>query len=99
MLALEVFAMVDRVVTVSDAERASRLILPRVSRTFALGIKLLPARLEPPVRLGYLLCRIADTVEDDLASLPSAKPSCSTPFWPASTSERRADAFGACAPS
>ena len=42
-------------------------MLPRVSRTFALGVKLLPSRLELPVRLGYLLCRIADTVEDDLA--------------------------------
>jgi farnesyl-diphosphate farnesyltransferase len=42
------------------------LLLPRVSRTFALGIRLLPTRLERPVRVGYLLCRIADTIEDDL---------------------------------
>jgi farnesyl-diphosphate farnesyltransferase len=52
--------------TIVGATRESRLILPRVSRTFALGIKLLPPRLEAPVRLGYLLCRIADTIEDDL---------------------------------
>lgn len=51
---------------IGGATRESRLILPRVSRTFSLGIKLLPNRLEAPVRIGYLLCRIADTVEDDL---------------------------------
>jgi farnesyl-diphosphate farnesyltransferase len=56
-----------------DADRVSRALLPRVSRTFALGIKLLPPRLEPPVRIGYLLCRIADTVEDDLALTPERK--------------------------
>ena len=57
----------------SDAsEERQRLLLPRVSRTFALGIKLLPPRLERPVRTGYLLCRIADTIEDDLA-LPAAR--------------------------
>jgi farnesyl-diphosphate farnesyltransferase len=44
-----------------------RSLLPRVSRTFALGVRLLPSRLELPVRLGYLLCRIADAIEDDLA--------------------------------
>src|ERR1700738_1531489 len=54
----------------ADADRASRLILPRVSRTFALGIKILPPKLETPVRIGYLLCRIADTIEDDLALAP-----------------------------
>ena len=41
-----------------------RAILPKVSRTFALGIQLLPARLGEAVRTSYLLCRIADTIED-----------------------------------
>jgi farnesyl-diphosphate farnesyltransferase len=59
--------------TLHDAERSSRLLLPRVSRTFALGIKLLPAKLEAPVRAGYLLCRIADTIEDDLTAAPERK--------------------------
>jgi farnesyl-diphosphate farnesyltransferase len=57
----------------ADIERRTRALLPRVSRTFALGIKLLPSRLEAPVRLGYLLCRIADTVEDDLLLSPARK--------------------------
>ena len=46
-----------------------RGILPRVSRTFALGIRLLPGDLERAVRVAYLLCRIADTIEDS-AELP-----------------------------
>ena len=40
-------------------------ILPQVSRTFALSIKFLPGSLGRAVLCGYLLCRIADTVEDD----------------------------------
>jgi phytoene/squalene synthetase len=45
-------------------------MLPKVSRTFALCIRLLPPDLEHPVLLAYLLCRIADTIEDaaDLAA-------------------------------
>ncbi|HTK55738.1 MAG TPA: squalene/phytoene synthase family protein, partial [Gemmatimonadales bacterium] len=39
--------------------------LPKVSRTFALTIRLLPGALEHPVAVAYLLCRIADTVEDN----------------------------------
>lgn len=48
-------------------------MLPRVSRTFALGIRLLPRMLEHPVTIGYLLCRIADTIEDDHGILPERK--------------------------
>ncbi len=46
-------------------------ILPKVSRTFALTIRLLPPDLEHPVLLAYLLCRIADTIEDT-ADLPGS---------------------------
>ena len=48
-----------------------RAILPKVSRTFALGIRLLPAPLEEAVRTSYLLCRIADTIEDS-PNMPAA---------------------------
>lgn len=48
-------------------------MLPRVSRTFALGIRLLPRSLEDAVTIGYLLCRIADTIEDDRALDPGRK--------------------------
>ncbi|MFT5392463.1 MAG: farnesyl-diphosphate farnesyltransferase [Gammaproteobacteria bacterium] len=42
-----------------------REVLPRVSRTFALTIPQLPPRLADVVSNAYLLCRIADTIEDD----------------------------------
>ncbi len=38
--------------------------LPKVSRTFAPTIRMLPQGLNVPVTVAYLLCRIADTVED-----------------------------------
>lgn len=40
-------------------------ILPHVSRTFALTIPELPEGLRVAVGNAYLLCRIADTIEDD----------------------------------
>ena len=42
-----------------------REILPAVSRTFSLSIRLLPGDLGAAVRCAYLLCRIADTIEDE----------------------------------
>ena len=43
-------------------------ILPRVSRTFALTIPELPPPLRAGVTNAYLLCRIADTIEDQTTS-------------------------------
>lgn len=49
-----------------DAERRYQdHILVGVSRTFALTIPTLPEGLREVVGNGYLLCRIADTIEDD----------------------------------
>ncbi len=42
-------------------------ILRQVSRSFALTIPQLPRALRGPVTNAYLLCRIADTIEDDEA--------------------------------
>jgi farnesyl-diphosphate farnesyltransferase len=42
-------------------------ILPHVSRTFALTIPQLPMPLRTTVTNAYLLCRIADTIEDEPA--------------------------------
>jgi farnesyl-diphosphate farnesyltransferase len=47
------------------AERFCREILPDVSRTFALSVRVLPGDLGRAVLAAYLLCRIADTVEDE----------------------------------
>ena len=46
-------------------------ILPHVSRTFALTIPQLPAPLRTAVANAYLLCRIADTIEDEPALSPT----------------------------
>ena len=50
---------------VSADEAFGAEILPKVSRTFALSIEALPAGLQAPVRVAYLLCRIVDTIEDE----------------------------------
>jgi len=42
-------------------------LLPKVSRTFAICIRLLPPGLDHSVLVAYLLCRIADTIEDSTA--------------------------------
>src|SRR5215472_17511271 len=47
-------------------------ILPGVSRTFALTIPELPPALRTAVTNAYLLCRIADTIEDEPALSPAA---------------------------
>lgn len=41
--------------------------IPKVSRTFALAIQFLPPRLRHSVFTAYLLCRVADTIEDSPA--------------------------------
>jgi farnesyl-diphosphate farnesyltransferase len=54
------------------ADRAyQEWILPQVSRTFALTIPQLPEPLRTAVANAYVLCRIADTIEDDPA-IPAA---------------------------
>jgi len=42
-----------------------REILPAVSRTFSISIRLLPGELGAAIRCAYLICRIADTIEDE----------------------------------
>lgn len=51
------------------AEAYQNQILPAVSRTFALTIPQLEPRLRTVIANAYLLCRIADTIEDE-QSLP-----------------------------
>ena len=48
-------------------------LLPGVSRTFALTIPQLPEPLRVPVTNAYLLCRIADTIEDEPTLTPAEK--------------------------
>ncbi len=58
-------------------------ILPSVSRTFAVSIRVLPGNLGGAVRDAYLLCRIADTIEDE-------------PVLEATTKASLLDALAAC---
>ncbi len=39
-------------------------ILPRVSRSFYLSVRILPKALQRPIGLAYLFCRAADTIAD-----------------------------------
>lgn len=48
-------------------------ILPHVSRTFALTIPQLPPQLRLGVTNAYLLCRIADTIEDQTGASASVR--------------------------
>jgi farnesyl-diphosphate farnesyltransferase len=57
--------------SISD-EAYQDYILPGVSRTFALTIPELPEALRTSVTNAYLLCRIADTIEDEPALSPTA---------------------------
>lgn len=56
-----------------DDDRFQNDILTGVSRTFALTIPQLPASLRSVVTNAYLLCRIADTIEDDPGIAPGDK--------------------------
>ena len=49
-----------------------RQVLPAVSRTFALNIPVLPPPLDSAVTVAYLLCRVADTLEDEARGPTSA---------------------------
>ncbi len=53
--------------------RQCREMLPRVSRTFALAIRVLPGDLRDPVTVAYLLCRIADVLEDATEADPETR--------------------------
>jgi farnesyl-diphosphate farnesyltransferase len=44
--------------------RRCRELLPAVSRTFTLSIRVLPAPLRDSVTVSYLICRMADALED-----------------------------------
>lgn len=55
------------------ANRFARAVLSEVSRTFAISIRFLPGMLGRAVLTSYLLCRIADTIEDDGTATPERK--------------------------
>lgn len=80
---------------IREAERFSRDILPAVSRTFALSVQLLRGELGRSVLCAYLLCRIADTIEDDGQATPSEKVRLLHEFLSCLDDAELADAFPA----
>jgi len=52
---------------------ASLLLIPQLSRTFALTIPMLPPDLQKTVSVAYLLCRAVDTIEDSRLAQPAQK--------------------------
>ncbi len=76
-------------------ERFQISILQGVSRTFALTIPVLPDALSRAVGNAYLLCRIADTIEDDAGLDLAAKQRYSAWFLAAVQGEEPAEGFAA----
>lgn len=76
----------------SDLEYQAN-ILQGVSRTFALTIPQLPCRLHKVVGNAYLLCRIADTIEDEVSLAPDQKRHFSRMFIDVVTGRVPASAF------
>ena len=80
---------------IRDAERFCEALLPRVSRTFAISIRLLPGELGRSVLCAYLLCRVADTIEDERDRSAHDKSRLFDAMLDAFSGERETDAFQA----
>ncbi|MCV6638011.1 phytoene/squalene synthase family protein [Candidatus Albibeggiatoa sp. nov. NOAA] len=79
--------------TISAEETYQTQILQGVSRTFALTIPQLPPELCKVVSNGYLLCRIADTIEDEPALTAQQKQTFSQQFVQVVAGETDAQQF------
>jgi farnesyl-diphosphate farnesyltransferase len=77
----------------SDDLSFQRAILPGVSRTFALTIPVLPEDLAVVMTNAYLLCRIADTIEDDPGLTSEQKSSFHARFVAVVRGDEAAGAF------
>jgi farnesyl-diphosphate farnesyltransferase len=80
---------------IREAERFGHAVLPDVSRTFAISIRFLPGTLGRAVLTAYLLCRIADTIEDDNATAPARRAELLEEFLRTLDDHALADAFPA----
>ena len=69
------------------------LLLEGVSRTFALTIPQLPSGLYPAVANAYLLCRIVDTIEDEVSLSPQQKEFFCSSFIKVVKTGEKADEF------
>ena len=76
-----------------DVQAVQERILEGVSRTFALTIPSLPQPLRIAVTNAYLLCRIADTIEDDPDLEPARKQDLGDDFLKVLDGEIHPDEF------
>ncbi len=84
---------VDTLERIREAEAFGKHILPDVSRTFAISIRFLPGDLGRAVLTAYLLCRIADTIEDDNSTAPTERAELLEEFLRTLVDRDAADAF------
>ena len=89
----------DSSARIREAARFAHEILPSVSRTFAISIRFLPGTLGTAVCTAYLLCRIADTVEDDGTTAPERRAELLEQFLRTLEDAEAADAFPSLAAS
>jgi farnesyl-diphosphate farnesyltransferase len=85
----------DPLERIREAEAFGKHILPDVSRTFAISIRFLPGDLGRAVLTAYLLCRIADTIEDDNTTPPAERAELLEAFLRTLVDRDAADAFPA----
>jgi farnesyl-diphosphate farnesyltransferase len=85
----------DPLERIREAEAFGKQILPDVSRTFAISIRFLPGDLGRAVLTAYLLCRIADTIEDDNSTAPAERAALLEEFLRTLVDREAADAFPA----
>ncbi len=87
----------DTAERIGEARRFAHDVLPAVSRTFAISIRFLPGTLGTAVNVAYLLCRIADTIEDDNSTAPAKRAELLEQFLRTLDDRDAADAFPALA--
>lgn len=78
-----------------DSEPLQAILLEGVSRTFALTIPQLPAKLRGAVANAYLLCRIVDTIEDEVSLTAEQKKRFCSEFIDVVKSGQHAEVFAA----
>jgi farnesyl-diphosphate farnesyltransferase len=64
-------------------------LLPRVSRSFYLSLRILPPSVRNPIGLAYLLCRAADTIADTALLPASTRLTCLEQYRAAVKDDRR----------
>ena len=82
----------ESLINLSD-EAFQALLLEGVSRTFALTIPQLPNELYPAVANAYLLCRIVDTIEDEVSLDPEQKEYFCSAFIDVVKTGKKAESF------